>query len=262
MCNARDLYLKNYSAVDKIDQALINWRVTYRSWRWWHAPMRHGKAIAMSMAYQIYLQCAEGGVDPEWKVRPVSGPMFKQRMSLQMVTYKARNVRYPGDEKMRGSTQTGKRYRGTNDDGVAIVTLDNNTKRVHYDKYLDMKMPNERLKKSRLCSDNMTLLKEHINSMVCKHKAKCQYCGKLTFMVCTLCGVHVCFKDSTNQTSLSCVLHYHDDDYYGIGMEDRRRLFGVPERDYKKPSAKEISENRTYMQGLRRRYQEALENMK
>ena len=262
MCNARDLYLKNYSAVDKIDQALINWRVTYRSWRWWHAPMRHGKAIAMSMAYQIYLQCAEGGVDPEWKVRPVSGPMFKHKMSLQMVTYKAKNLRYPGDEKMRGSTQTGKRYRGTNDDGVAIVTLDNNTKRVHYDKYLDMKMPKERLKKSRLCSDNMTLLKEHINSMVCKHKAKCQYCGKLTFMVCTLCGVHVCFKDSTNQTSLSCVLHYHDDDYYGIGMEDRRRLFGVPERDYKKPSAKEISENRTYMQGLRRRYQEALENMK
>jgi hypothetical protein len=33
MCNARELYLKNYSAVDKIDQALINWRVTYRLWR-------------------------------------------------------------------------------------------------------------------------------------------------------------------------------------------------------------------------------------
>ena len=136
------------------------------------------------------------------------------------------------------------------------MTLDNNTKRVHYDKYLDVKIPKERLKKSRLCSDNMTLLKEHINSMVCKHKAKCHYCGKLTFMVCTLCCVHVCFKDSTNQTSLSCVLHNHDDEYFGIGMDDRC------ERDYKKPSAKEISENRTYMQGLRQRYQEAMENMK
>jgi hypothetical protein len=60
----------------------------------------HGKAIAMSMAYQLYLQCAEGRVDPDWKVRLVSGPSFKHRMSLQMVTYKARNMRYPGDEKM------------------------------------------------------------------------------------------------------------------------------------------------------------------
>ena len=77
-----------------------------------------------------------------------------------------------------------------------------------------------------------------------------------------LCGVHVCFKDSTNITSLSCVLQCHDDEYDGIGMEDRHRLFGVPERDYKKPSAKEISENRTYMQGLRQRYQEAMEKMK
>ena len=142
------------------------------------------------------------------------------------------------------------------------MTLDNNTKRVLYDKYLDVKMPKERFKKSRLCADNLTLLKEHINSMVCKHRAKCHYCGKNTFMMCMLCGVHVCFKDSTNTTSLSCVLHYHDDEYYGIGMEDRHRLFGVPERDYKKPSAKEISENRTYMQGLRQRYQEAMENMK
>ena len=262
MCNARELYLKNYSAVDKIDQALINWRVTYRSWRWWHAPMRHGKAIAMSMAYRLYLQCAEGGVDPEWKVRPVSGPAFKHRMSLQMVTYKARDMRYPGDEKMRASTQTGKRYRGTSEGGTAIMTLDNNTKRVHYDKYLDVKMPKERFKKSRLCADDMTLLKEHINSMVCKHRAKCHYCGKPTFMMCMLCGVHVCFKNSTNTASLSCVLHYHDDDYYGIGMEDRHRLFGVPERDYKKPKAEEIRANKTYMQGLRQRYQEAMGNMK
>ncbi len=88
MNEAREAYLKNYSAVDKIDQMLLRWDVTYRSWRWWHAPTRHAKAIAMSMAYFLYLQCAEGTVDPEWKVTPVSGPRFRQRMSLQMVQYK------------------------------------------------------------------------------------------------------------------------------------------------------------------------------
>jgi len=35
MNEARETYLKNYSAVDKIDQMLLGWDVTYKSWRWW-----------------------------------------------------------------------------------------------------------------------------------------------------------------------------------------------------------------------------------
>jgi hypothetical protein len=34
------------------------------------------QAIAMSMAYALYVHCAEGEVDPEWKVKPVTGPNF------------------------------------------------------------------------------------------------------------------------------------------------------------------------------------------
>jgi hypothetical protein len=74
MNEARETYLKNYSVVDKIDQMLLGWDLNYRSWRWWHAPTRHAKAIATSMAHSLYLQCAKGTVDPEWKVTPVSGP--------------------------------------------------------------------------------------------------------------------------------------------------------------------------------------------
>ncbi len=55
MNEAQETYLKNYSAVDKIDQMLLHWDLSYRSWRWWHAPTRHAKAIAMSMAYSLYL---------------------------------------------------------------------------------------------------------------------------------------------------------------------------------------------------------------
>ncbi len=76
MNEAREAYLKTYSAVVKIDQMLLGWDVKYKSWRWWHAPMRHAKAFAMSMAYSLYLQCAEGSVDPDWKVVVVSGPRF------------------------------------------------------------------------------------------------------------------------------------------------------------------------------------------
>ncbi len=77
MKDARDTYLKMYSAVYKIDQMLLEWDVKYKSWRWWHAPMRHVKAIAMSMAYSLYLQSAEESVvDPGWKVVAVSGTRF------------------------------------------------------------------------------------------------------------------------------------------------------------------------------------------
>ncbi len=76
MNEARETYLKTYSAIDKIDQMFLGWDIKYKSWRWWHAPMRHAKAIAMSMAYSVYLQCAEGSVDPDWKVVAVSEPRF------------------------------------------------------------------------------------------------------------------------------------------------------------------------------------------
>jgi hypothetical protein len=76
MIEAQETYLKNYRAVDKIDQMLLGCDLIYRSWRWSHAPTRHAKAITMSMAYSLYLQCLEGTEDPEWKVTPVSGPRF------------------------------------------------------------------------------------------------------------------------------------------------------------------------------------------
>ncbi len=65
MNEAHKTYVKNYSAVDKIDQTLLGWELTYRSWRWWHAPTRHAEAIAMSMTYSLYLQCAKGTMDPK-----------------------------------------------------------------------------------------------------------------------------------------------------------------------------------------------------
>jgi hypothetical protein len=61
--------------------------------------------------------------------------------------------------------------------------------------------------------------------------------------------------------NLTCVLQYHDDEFYGIGMEDRNNLFGVPARSYKKPSEREIRENRKYMKELRLKYEAAVENI-
>jgi hypothetical protein len=191
MNEAQETYLKNYSAVDKIDQMLLGWDVTYRSWRWWHAPTRHAKAIAMSMAYSLYIHCAKATVDSEWKVTPVSGPRFWHWMSLQMVQYKSSNLQYPGDEKMHKNTQLNKKKHGTSN--IGLIKCNNHIKRVSYLLYLDEK-ESRGVKKTRLCACYMMLLKQHLNSMKRVHLATCQICGKKTYMECQICKKHVCFK--------------------------------------------------------------------
>jgi hypothetical protein len=118
---------------------LLGWDLTYRSWRWWHAPTRHAKAISMSMAYSLYLHCAKGTLYPKWKVTPVSGPRFWQRMSLQMVQYKSSILQYPGDEKMCKNTQMNKKKHETSD--IGLIKCKDHIKRVSYLLYLDEKKP-------------------------------------------------------------------------------------------------------------------------
>jgi hypothetical protein len=112
---------------------LLGWDVKYKSWRWQHAPTRHTKAIAMSMAYLLYLQCAEGSVDSDWKVVAVSGPRFRQKMSLQIVQYRSSNLQYPGDA-MQKATQINRKKQGIDEE--ALVECDNHIKRVSYLQYL------------------------------------------------------------------------------------------------------------------------------
>ena len=98
MNQARELYLGSYHSIDKIDHAIKLWSVYYRTWRWWHAPKRHGDALAYTMAYLMYEECASGTLDPEWKVdTPMSRKEFRQRLPEQMCNYRAHNTDYPGE---------------------------------------------------------------------------------------------------------------------------------------------------------------------
>ena len=90
MNEGRELYLKTYSGVDKIDQLLKEWGCKMRTFRWWRAPEMHMKAIVGVMAYSIYEQCAQGGVDGDWKLdKYMSHPEFKRVLECQMCEHKA-----------------------------------------------------------------------------------------------------------------------------------------------------------------------------
>jgi len=99
MNEARELYLKTYGSIDKIDQMLKDWKIDYICYKWWHAPRRHGHALALCQSWQMYLECASGTVDPEWKLdKPLDCPQFRLKMGKQMCQYQASMNRYPGDE--------------------------------------------------------------------------------------------------------------------------------------------------------------------
>ncbi len=74
---------------------------------------------------------------------------------------------------MRNATQMSKNRCGASE--IGLVEWDNNIKRVSYSL---MKRWNVEEQKPCLCTDNMTLMQEHLNSMVRVHAATCQKCGK------------------------------------------------------------------------------------
>ncbi len=68
MNHARRLYLSIYNGIDVLDHLLKIARLFYRTWKYWHAPKNHASAIAVSIAYDIYLEVTEGNLKPEWKI--------------------------------------------------------------------------------------------------------------------------------------------------------------------------------------------------
>ncbi len=128
-----------------------------------------------------------------------------------------------GDSTLQKVSQMNKRKRGMDRD--VLVECDDHIKRVSYSKYIDEKQP-KKGKKTRLCADNMNLLKKHLNSMKRVHGASCNMCEKHTFMECQLCKKHVCFKSAKEGSRLSCCIDFHDDLLYGLGIMDRYELFG------------------------------------
>ncbi len=95
MNQAKELYLSTYNIIDKINQLVKEWSISFVTLRWWHAPANHAKAIA----FEIYKMRAEGLVDEEWKIdKPMDGPEFHQQSGKQMCEYQAHHSKYLGDK--------------------------------------------------------------------------------------------------------------------------------------------------------------------
>ncbi len=160
-------------------------------------------------------------------------------------------MQYLGDAKMQKSTQINRKKQGIDEE--ALAECDDHMKSVSYLQYLNEKQPCKG-KEFRLCSDNLTLLKKHINSMKRVYGASCNICKKLTFMECQLCKKHVCFKSGKGMTSSSCCIDLYDDLMYGMGIMDHVEMFGVQRLKFKKASAPEVRKNKSHLCNLMTKY--------
>jgi hypothetical protein len=106
------LYLKTYGIIDTIDKYISNANIGYRSWKYWHAAMNHAKAMGLAVAYDMYKECAEGGLDPQWKVnKPVSYHKFHNSLSRQLLQWDPAHQLHPGDNNMLKVKQVNKTQR-------------------------------------------------------------------------------------------------------------------------------------------------------
>ena len=112
MNSARELYLATYSRINLIDHLIKNCRLKYRSWKYWHSPMLHATALAIVIAYDMYLEVAEGKLNSDWKVTyPVYFWTFRDVLFLQMLQYNPKDCIYPGDYSMHVCTKQNKSQR-------------------------------------------------------------------------------------------------------------------------------------------------------
>jgi hypothetical protein len=227
MNDARTLYLGSYHRIDCIDHLIQNARIFYWSWKYWHSPVLHGKALAVVVPYDMYLECCEGKLNAEWKIeKPFNFSRFREKLSEQMLAYKPIDRIYPGDQNMRVSTKQSSSHRGTTtipsprirgrgrpsrsqspaSDVAPIGKVTKEQSTLQSRRRATTGQPPH----SRLCGD-LTHLQQHINSAVTalKRPKVCHVCGEPAYSKCGLCDVtlHYFSKRGAN-AGAECYLLY------------------------------------------------------
>lgn len=113
---ARQLYLGTYYGVDNVDHMIKIAKIRYICWKYWHAPVNHCFSIAVIAAYDMYNECCDGDLDPEWAIpenERMSFSKFRQTMSKQMLAYNPVLEHYPGDNRFRTVTSMKKTERAS-----------------------------------------------------------------------------------------------------------------------------------------------------
>jgi hypothetical protein len=235
-----------------IDHLIKNAKLFYRSWKYWHSPMLHGKGMVVAIAYDMYLECAEGNLNPDWKLaKPVDYWTFRERLSDKMLGYKPENRQYPGDQFMRATTKLSKKQknkRSTNHSlssaqgafaGVDKVTFESASAQIDSEPI-------------RLCGD-LSDFTRHAESVIhgMKNPRNCKWCGIACHQMCGLCkkALHY-MPNKGNSAGKICFVKYHNEMCFGLAKDDFR-IVSKRKADWIEPDAGEVKANADHIKGLK-----------
>jgi hypothetical protein len=215
--------------------------------------MLHGKAMTNVIAYDMYLELAEGGVDPAWKLDKkdiVDFYIFRETLSRQMLAYTPKACKYLGDDKFRDYTAVAKAKRArspvppptADEDGIAAT---------------DAGVTAGVLKQHgvRLCGF-LGDVSEHFDACQTMEdkgkKLKCVFCGKCTYQFCGICGVavHKFPQPNVGDGVTSCFFRYHDSGCFGLARDDWKITNKKRMKDWSYPTMEEFKTNEQQMKTL------------
>ena len=209
--------------------------------------MIHAKALAVVVAYDMYLECCEGKLRAgEWEIeKPVDFHRFREKLATQMLQYSPKNRKYPGDEKFRESTQQSVKHRrqpfSSSSASVSTATSNGVTREAFFGS------------SERLCGD-LTGLADHLRSIKVipnKNKKKCVVCGLNAYHICMKCvgpdgkkGVAMHRGVKEDGDKVPCAIHHHNTAFFGLSRNDHRLVAGGKrKKDWAFPSNQEMAEH-------------------
>ena len=262
MNDARCMYLGMYNAVDVLDHYIKNSHQYFRTWKYWHVGDLHGKIMIQAVAWDMYLECCEGAIEPDWFVEPkdrMDWWSFRDTLGLQLLRYKASNNMYPGDSFLRSSTRTPRNRRNlmTSIDSVSLsipseIDNEQSTSKISINQLKEASAPINRRHKPRLCG-NLDNLESHVKSVIkgLSNDGICNACGLPCFSKCGICNVYLHYFPQRGQVvDQLCFLKHHNESFFGLARQDMT-LVGKRLRDFKKPNQQCIQINTKHIKKLR-----------
>ena len=225
--------------------------------------MLHPTALAIVIAYDIYLEVAERKLNSDWKVTySVDFWTFRDVLTLQMLQYNPKDRTYPADDSIHVCTKQNKSQRvgkkksrqdledDETDDASEIgskkgrgqPSVASKQKQKEAQEFKRAKYG--RGDNSRLCG-NLSRLDKHIKSVETslKHPKACKVCGGDTYSDCNVCGVPLHFIQTKGKhTGKMCFFDYHNDAIFGLARDDTK-LSNAKKSDWAYPSMSKRKEN-------------------